>query len=503
MLTLSFARRWHRRLDDLSGWLILFLVAFAPWGAGATLLWSSWTLIGTGWALGALLLLKKFLETLSPYRPVAWESDSPPARWPARLLAAGTVLILLQVGISVWNARAEVAWNVQGLDFIYRDSYIDWLPTTYDFAATRKALFRYLAFAAAFWAVRDWIRIKSRGERHRAEDGRDRDDVGRVPDRIRILGWTVALNGALMALLGILHRLDGSKDVLWVISLPNPQIAMTFGSYPYRANAAQYLNLMWPIALGLWWALRTEALRPSEKPFRMGERPYPILLICVAVMLGGIVMAASRGGIFIALAQLVFAVGILGRSLKGTGARIGLIAACFGSIAAAWFMAGDLLTKRFENTLVDDTMSGRTVIYESAHKIAADFPVWGSGAESFVAVNGLYRSTHRNIWHGYVHDDWLETRATLGWVGLGASLLLLLSVGASKAVSGRVPIGGEMMALMTLGMLGMLLHAKFDFPFQIPSLHLSFLVFAAVFSLIGPVPPTLVPGAQGRPGTPG
>ncbi len=477
-------RRWHRRLDTASGALLLFLLIFAPWGAGGTMIWSSWVMIVTGWILGGLLLGKWALMRFTGFEPVRWRREGEESRWPVWVMSGLTVFLLLQVGISLWNARAEACWSQDGVEFLYRD-IVEWLPTTYDLAATRKALFRYLAFAGVFWAMRDWLRIKSRGERHREEDGRDLDDVGRVPDRLKWLGWLLAVNGAIMAFVGILHRLDGAKDLLWVIPLKQVSTEAMFGSFPYRGNAAQYLNVMWPLALGLWWALRGDALRPSTKPTRAGSQAYPMLLICVALMVAGVFVAASRGAIAVTLVEMALAMLVLGRAMKGWQPRLGMALAFLTALGLGWGLAGQFLAKRFANSLVDETMSGRTEIFEIARRMAADFPVWGSGAESFLTLNGLYRTRGMDIWHGYVHDDWLETRVTFGWVGLVIVVLLLAMTISAKWVSGRLPVHRELTWLLAIGLAGMLSHAFGDFPFQIPALHVSFLAGAALFSVLG------------------
>ena len=485
----SVGRRWHRRLDTASGALLLFLLVFAPWGAGGTLQWSSWVMIVTGWTLGGLLVGKWLLVRFTGFEPVRWRREGGESRWPVWAMGGLTVFLLLQVGISLWNARAEVSWSDSGVEFLYRD-IVEWLPTTYDLAATRKAFFRYLAFAGVFWAMRDWLRIKSRSERHREEDGRDQNDAGRVPDRLRWLGWTLAVNAALMALVGILHRLDGANELLWMIPVRGAGNPIIFGSFPYRANAAQYLNLVWPLVLGIWWSLRVEAHRPTEKPSRAGGHAYPMLLFCVALMVGGVVVAGSRGGVVVSIVELVFALGLLGRSMKGIAPRIALGVMFIGAVGSAVLLSGAFLAKRFEKILVDDTMSGRTSIFDTAHRIANDFLVWGSGAETFLTVNGLYRAGDRSIWHGYVHDDWLETRATLGIVGLCCSIALLMLAPIVRQGSGRVPIIPEVPWMLGLGFLGMLVHARFDFPFQIPANHLAFLMLLAAFTELGPVRPS-------------
>lgn len=484
---LSLGRRWHRQLDSASGALLLFLAAFAPWGAGGTLRWASWILIGTGSLLGLLLVAKHGLTRFTGYEPSRWNRPAKASPWPTRILAVLTGLLLLQVGISVLNARAEVSWNNDGFDFLYRET-LSWLPTTYDLAATRKAFFRYLGFAGAFFALRDWLQVKSRTERHREEDGRAADDLGRVPDRLRWLAWTLSINTAILALVGILHRLDGSMDLLWLVTLPQADNASMFASYPYRANAAQFINLVWPVTLGFWWALRTEALRSIDRPSRAGGQAHPLLLLAVAIMVGGVFVAGSRAGLAVAIVEMGLALLILGQSMRGWQPRVGLAVAFLSALTLGWTLAGSFLMRRFTNTLVDESASGRTHIWSIARRMCADFPLWGSGAETFLTLNGLYRTGAEGKWHGYVHDDWLETRLTFGWIGFALILALLVVALLSRWTSGALPIVRPFTLLLGVGLLGMLAHARIDFPFQIPSLHLLFLFALALFSTLGPHP---------------
>jgi len=462
----------------------MFLVVFAPWGVGGTLGWTSWVITATGLGLGLLFLGKAGVERFSGHEPNRWGNPGQWRHWSVMAIGGVGVLILLQVAVSVLNARAVAVWTGAGLELDYRE-VIAWLPSTYDRDASLRAGIRYLGFAGAFWGAWDWLRGKSRHERHREEDGRALQDGGRVPDRLRWLLWTVAISSAVLALVGILHRLDGSMDVLWLVERSKFRSQMIFASFPYRANAAQYLNLVWPLTVGFWWALKQEQQAMGGLRVRAGSSAHPLLLLCVALMVAGIFVAGSRGGIAVTLMELVVVLFVMGMSSKGWKPRVGLALALITALGLGWGLAGDNLKKRFENSLTDETMTGRTVVYETARRMAADFPVWGSGAETYTTLNGLYRETLKQQWEGYVHDDWLETRITLGWVGLTASIVLLVLVPVAARRTGAVPVVREVRWLLALGLVGMLAHAKVDFPFQIPALHQVFVVGCAAYAVLG------------------
>ena len=90
-----------------------------------------------------------------------------------------------------------------------------------------------------------------------------------------------------------------------------------------------------------------------------------------------------------------------------------------------------------------------------------------------------------------------EFLIVLGVAGLAVPLFLRLGVNAvvaflvmvivSRIRAGSVPIRNEFSLLLVVGLAGLLGHARVDFPFQIPSIHLLFLMVAAAFTVVGPV----------------
>jgi len=126
----------------------------------------------------------------------------------------------------------------------------------------------------------------------------------------------------------------------------------------------------------------------------------------------------------------------------------------------------------------------RERIYETARGMARDYPLFGTGPGSFNSLFQLYRASLTEYWPAQLHNDWLETRITFGWLGsalIGAALLLVL---ARWFVPGGIHGGRRFVALTWLALAGCLVHARFDFPFQIYSIVLLFLTLcAALFTL--------------------
>jgi hypothetical protein len=336
--------------------------------------------------------------------------------------------------------------------------------------------------ACAFWAARDWLLGKSRHERRLEDDG-----LPRFPtDRVARLLWTLTLSAGALSLAGILQRLDGTAKLLWIFRSPNLS-DVNFGPYPYRGNAAQFLNLMWPLALGFWWALRDRAVRRRGVGRRAGGEPHVVLLPLAGLIAAGNFLTASRGGVLILAALLPAALLVL-LTARGTTMLAGslLVATVVAMVAAGWFLGGNKLLQRFA-TVGDDKLGGREPVYESAARMEKDFRVWGSGAETFAPLLHLYRKDPNEQWHAYAHDDYLETRITFGLAGFGLILALLVLAPVTSVLGPGIPATREFILLLLVAMGGILVHARFDLPFQIYSLHFEFVALSALLSCVNGV----------------
>jgi O-antigen ligase len=150
-----------------------------------------------------------------------------------------------------------------------------------------------------------------------------------------------------------------------------------------------------------------------------------------------------------------------------------------------WYLGGAQLSKRFE-TIGADKMSGREDIYANGPRMVAEFAPFGSGAESFPKIYNLYRANPRQRWESYAHDDYLETRITFGWVGMALILGALVLVPICGQVSSGIPLDRTFHRLWMSSAGGLLLHARFDPPFQIYSIHFIFVILCAVWTCLAP-----------------
>jgi hypothetical protein len=506
--------------EQLTEGLIYLMVLFSPWAFGTSQPWSVWVMNCAGYLLGGMLMVKLIIRSLKDYHPPRWDDPQEAAvrapqsasrshdsetknREPegrsqrfevsrqrgvaasrfTAVLAALTVAILGYCLTSAFNARAT--YQPEALSFIYHDGYIHWLPHSFDSSQTWFAFWSYLGLALSFWVIRDWLLGKSNvGERAEVRPNRPgrKAETELFPAHVRRLFWLLAINGGLLGLEGIIQRLEGSGKLLFLVRPRIHQTAATqFGPYAYYANAAQYFNLLWPGCLGFWWMLHR-----SRGSKRYGHH---VVLLCCAIMAACPVISTSRGGALITVGMLCLATPVLiathflstAHRQKDRRTRLitsGFLALFFAGALALGFSLGWKALKPRMATIYQG-LENREQDYDAARPMAADYPVFGTGPGTFKTVCQLYRLSTETDWYEQLHNDWLETRITFGWVGSALIALAFATVVLRWFARGGIHGGRRFVLLLWLALGGCLVHARFDFPFQMHSVLFLFLILCA------------------------
>jgi O-antigen ligase len=484
----------YRICDGLSGTLIFPMLLFSPWAFGTTQSWSIWSMNIAGYALGILLLVKIFIRGAKGFSAMRWiilsaRSNARPgqeqtaARLLTHVLAGLTLAILAYCLISVLNSSAS--YNSETRLFEYH-KYFAWLPHSFDSHCTWFYFWMYLGLACAFWAVRDWLTGMTTNEERTVRSRTENDSktsVRRLPSRLRWLLWFLCFNGALLGVEAIVQRAAGSNKLLFLVQPHvNAGGESQFGPYSYRSNAAQYFNLLWPLCLGFWWTWQREG--------GLRARAHHVLLLCAAIMAASPIISSSRGGALVSAGILIVAViflvsaNLFALTSRAKAARSGsgttwLLAIFFVIvIGLGWYFGWDLLEPRMES--IGEGFQGREEMFAAARPMAADYPWFGMGPGTFATAFQLYRFSNSTYWPEQLHNDWLETRITFGWIG---TVLVLAALGCilwRRFVPGRIRAGQRFVVLAWLGLAGCLVHALFDFPFQVHSVVLLFLVICAI-----------------------
>jgi O-antigen ligase len=267
--------------------------------------------------------------------------------------------------------------------------------------------------------------------------------------------------------------------LLWLVRpIFNDTAAAQFGPFNYRSNGAQYLNMIWPLAIAFWWSL----YRHSRA--KVGQGKEFLLLPFCGLMVAAPIIASSRGGVVVAIAEVFAVIGIFAYAYRENAWKAATAAGVLIAIVTlgAWIERDTLLARINENTL--NTMSGRTEIYRNARRIAADFPIWGTGPGTFAAVYQVYREDPNQLWYAQAHNDYLQTLITFGRVGSSIIFLAGLLICTYWFTNRGIPTSSLFVSFVWVGLGGMLLHAKFDFPMQIYSILLIVVTLCAILTSV-------------------
>jgi hypothetical protein len=416
------------------------------------------------------------------------------ANWPAcRFAITGlailTAAILAYCLISALNARSSYEGGQR--IFVYHD-YVRWLPHSYDRARSWQVFFNLLALAFFFWATHDWLLGLTPDEErlNRAHAG----DAGYrrpLPARLRRLLWVLCLNGALLGAQGIAQRLSGTDKLLWFQETRlNKHADLQFGPYAYRSNAAQYFGMVWPVGLAFWWWLRREARRARETTAGFGRSLHHWLLPCVGIMAACPIMSLSRAGALVTMGMIAVAVFILllAWRRRHPSVKFGIVLFFALAFSLGAYFGWDKFSERMKH--FDEGLELREKMYDTARKITHDYPLFGTGPGTFDPVFQLYRASTDEYWPAQLHNDWLETRITFGWLGSALISAALLIIIGRWFLSGGIEVRWPVPALLWLSLAGCLVHARYDFPFQIYSLQLLFLLVCVVLLSLSRKPAT-------------
>lgn len=441
-----------------------------------------------GYALGTLLLIKWFIRNHLGHKPARWlEKSSSLATgfFKSNRLVSGlavlTTTILAYCLIAALNARA--VYDPVRLDFNYQE-HLSWLPHSYDRGRTLQIFANYLALACWFWGVRDWLLGKTPSETRAARtEPTDHRTPSQLPARLRRLLWVLCINGMVLAVEAIWQRLDGGGKLLWLVQPRiNQEAVHQFGPYAYRANGAQFFNLVWPVALGFWWTLRRE-LR-HQRSSKMGGWRSHLLLPGVLLMAACPIISSSRMGALVSVGAMLVAMALLlfGLRRRSAALRFGVVLFFVAILATAASLGWDTLQERLESS--EKGLQGREEIFDTARNIARDYPLFGTGPGTFEPVFQLYRSSTDEYWPAQLHNDWLETLITFGWLGSVFIGLAFACVLVRWFLPGELHVSWRLTAFLWLALGGCLAHARYDFPLQVYSLLHLFLLLCAILFVV-------------------
>lgn len=452
------AEAWRLRV-------IALLLVYSSWAWGAAPVRFQLPLPWMGLALLVLILL---LPVVCRNKETACQSLAESARELLRdpvFYTGGMFLILLAV--QWWNAGRYPFFNPLHKAWEYTAPGVPWLPSAF----SRPDAEEMLVWFFPAWAVGLAIR-----------------NPAISPGGIRALWALMAVNGSILALLGLAQRVSGAPGVFWTRKLPS---AIFFSSFAYANHAATFFTVMFCLSAGL--CIREMYSGPS---FHWGRR-HSMLLAVAVLNLAGATFSLSRIGIILAWSAVLvlglYAVARGWRRLTPAN-RVNLAAALVGVVCFGFFIAASLPGHSVLTRLSSLGAYNRAAILENprtrlmiaAVGILKDYPWFGVGGWGFAYL----LSTHLSGLDGpltpglaNVHNDPLQFLVEFGAVGmllLCATLLVL-----SRPLLQRGFWKQPLIFCSTIGLILTVVHSLIDLPFRCPAILFSCVAILAGAGVLG------------------
>lgn len=456
----------HRQEAWLLGVLATLLV-YSPWAFGMT----GWVsqVIAVTLAIAAMVLSlwpRSYSDEFSPegaFRLAMWPRL---LRFPPFWLGLGLLLLLVVQWCNpawIWQQNERMWWMKQ-------IPHIGWLPSGTRTGFEWFNLWRtFLVYATTWMTIcAIWVGVTRRRT-------------------LQILLMILLANAAVLAVVGLVHRMMAEPKVLWIRVFKD---ASSFSSFVYQNHAGAYFSLMAAaaLALGVWHFF--------EGRKRMARStPSAFWVLVSGLLVFAVVFSLSRGAmitlaVFFVLAALAVMIVRSANPVPSTTPKTVAVALLlmFAATCAVVVQNSDFraiegkfseLTRKKTN---DPSIAGRIQVRQAATDMLRENWVLGTGAASFRFIFPKYLQHYPAVWDGslweHAHIDWLQVP-----IELGAAGVLLLLGAAGWLVYRFWQLRGwrhGLAAIVFVGSTQTLLHAVGDFPFQNPAILLAWWSLLAI-----------------------
>ncbi|MBA2260466.1 MAG: O-antigen ligase family protein [Acidobacteria bacterium] len=314
---------------------------------------------------------------------------------------------------------------------------------------------------------------------------------------VRRIVFAIVAFGVVLAFIGIIqkailgdHTYMGMKIYgFWV---PESKLVVPFGPFVNRNHFAGWMVMAIPLAIAWLCALWQEGRREERRDWRgrllwfsSPAGGQSILIgFAVLIMTLSLAMSMSRSGMAsLALTTIVLGV-LLIKALPERRTRIAAAAlfALLVAVPVLWVGLGDAV-KRFSSDSVGSVQM-RIRAWGDTDRLIRDFPVTGSGLNTFGTAMLLYQSGAGDLHFQEAHNDYLQIAAEGGvLVGLPAVIAFVLVVRAIRrrfTAAQDDPWGHWIRVGATMGLIAIALQSLVEFSLQMPGNAAFFTVLLAV-----------------------
>jgi tetratricopeptide (TPR) repeat protein len=320
------------------------------------------------------------------------------------------------------------------------------------------------------------------------------------PEFMRRLAVVAAVNGALLALFGMLQFFSSPRHMLyWSV----PSRGAVFGPFVNRNHFACYVNLCVGLAVGLLLGFRSSQDGTSRRNTAVaGSRGAALLLrpqtlavgLALTLMLASVAICLSRGALVALAAAGLLCLTLSCRRTRQSPRVWGPALVCAAAAGLVGWLALPAVQARLATLWRGDALhDDRLELWTRLLTLCQQFPVWGTGYGTLPYVEPLARAPGegRNLVYEYADNDYVQLLIEGGGVGL------LLAVVATSLVyyrGGRAYLNvkcGRTAGLVLGGLFAwttVTVHSFFSYGLHVPAIAVLAAVIAAQLVAAGEKP---------------
>jgi len=236
------------------------------------------------------------------------------------------------------------------------------------------------------------------------------------------------------------------------------QAYLTPGSVFFLFPSGYQNFVMGPVVYHTHFAAIVESILPMAlfRALRQKRESY-LFLAASAALLTAVVVSASRGGVLIGLAEVLAVIVLLHKRRVAFGGRFQFLVGALVVITVAMtlIVGVNTLSERF---LAEAMTLGRLQFAISTLHMIGVHPILGWGLGCWPAVYPAFATFDPGVIVNQAHSDWLQWTAE-GGLPVGIAMLALAAWSIKPALR----------SIWGIGVLAVLVHAAFDYPFSRPA----------------------------------
>jgi len=457
--------KYDERLGRAIEWVLVALLAFAPFAFGAVDAWSEEIVILLAAIISVLFCAK---AATARHTSIVWTRACIPIL--VIIIVTAVQTVPLPVSLVRWISPNTVAQKTELLADLYGGAEVPppSMPISFYPYATRHDLRLVLAAAAVFVVA---------------------VSVFRRSDQIARLLFAVAVIGAGVAIVALAQDVVGNGRIYWCVV--SPQSTTLSGPFVNHSHYAQFMNLSMGAALSLIFVKVHEAFggrktTPAAVAEYLGSSEGRLIWsLCAMIVLGvaTIFVSLSRGGMVSLMIAGAFVALALSwrRSLRRSGWIMALMA--LGAFICVLYVGFDAVYERL-GTLRDLNRAegGRWQVVRDVAVAWTRFPVIGTGLGTHEVVYPMFDRSTSTATASHAENEYAQTAEETGVIGLAALSAFAVFVWRSyaKAVrAARVPIRSAAYGL-SFGLIAVMVHSLSDFGQHLPANAFLSVIFCAL-----------------------